>query len=849
MIDKTRDKTKKMVISSFAILITLSICMILVQALFMSYKSKETISEMGELYMSETNRQLQQKFETITNIWLQEGEGIIERTPPEKAVYGDEMKDDLALGAYVRNVSSLELYTETGEYEVMYGKHVTSENRLGIKRLLKEQGSWISGGTDEDGNKMFLLALEVAYPMAGGKSSSIMTLSFPIEILEKSLELDNEEGLAYSMIVRRDGSYVVGSKEGVEENYFERLRLHTEENNGKKPEDFVNEIQEAMENKEEYTSQIKMDGEYKHLYCVPLEGSDWYLVSAMPYEVLENTISDLGAARQFSLTGMVIFILTAQCIVFAMYYRMTQRQMENLQKLKEEAERANKAKSEFLSNMSHDIRTPMNGIIGMTAIASSNIHDAAKVQDCLKKITLSGRHLLGLINDVLDMSKIESGRLSLNMEVISLRETMESIVNIVQPQVKSKGQHFDIFIRNIETEMVCCDDVRLNQVLLNLLSNAIKFTDQGGRINVYLSQETSPKGPEYVRCLFKVKDNGIGMTEEFQKKMFETFTREDRARKIEGTGLGMSITHFIVEMMGGTIEVESRQSEGSEFRITLDLERVEEKFGDMMLPPWNILVIDNNEDQCESAVSELQQIGINADWATSGEDALRMVEQHLEREDEYQVILLDWMMPGMGGLDTARQLRRLVGEELPILIISAYDWSDIEEEAREAGAVGFISKPLFKSNLYMELSRFTDGHFEEKKEMESKEVHYENKRILLAEDNELNMEIAQEILSDVGIVMEWAENGRICTEMFANSPEGYYDAILMDIRMPVMDGYEACSIIRAMKREDSGLPIIAMTADAFSEDMQRSQQAGMDEHIAKPIDIDKLYQVLGQYIS
>ena len=849
MADKTRDKTKKMLISSFAILITLSVCMILIQALFMSYKSKETISEMGELYMSETNRQLQQKFETITNLWLQEGEGIIERTPPEKAVYGDEMKNELALGALVRNVSSLELYTEDGEYEVIYGNHVTSEHRLGIKRLLIEQGSWISGGVDEDGNKMFLLALEVAYPMAGGKSSSIMTLSFPIETLAESLELDNEEGLTYSMIIRRDGSFVVRNTVGMEDNYFDRLRVHTEEINGKKPEEFVEEIQKAMENKEEYSSQIKMDGEYKHLYCVPLEGSDWYLVSTMAYDVLENTINDLGDARQYSLTGMVIFILAAQFIVFAMYYRMTRRQMENLQKLKEEAERANKAKSEFLSNMSHDIRTPMNGIIGMTAIASANIHDTAKVQDCLKKITLSGRHLLGLINDVLDMSKIESGRLSLNMEVISLRETMESIVNIVQPQVKNKGQHFDIFIRNIETEMVCCDDVRLNQVLLNLLSNAIKFTGQGGRINVYLSQETSPKGPEYVRCLFKVKDNGIGMTEEFQKKMFDTFTREDRARKIEGTGLGMSITHFIVEMMGGTIEVESRQGEGSEFRIILDLERAEEKNGDMMLPPWNVLVIDNNQDQCESAVSELEQIGINADWATSGEDALRMIEQHLGQTNEYQVILLDWMMPGMCGLETARRIRALVGEELPILIISAYDWSDIEEEARGAGAVGFISKPLFKSNLYMELRRFTDENFEVKNERESKEVHFENKRILLAEDNELNMEIAQEILSDVGIEMEWAENGQICTEMFANSPEGYYDAILMDIRMPVMDGYEACSIIRAMKREDAGLPIIAMTADAFSEDMQRSQQAGMDEHIAKPIDIDKLYQVLGQYIS
>lgn len=849
MIDKTRDKTKKMLISSFAILITVSMCMMFIQALFMSYKSEETISEMGELYMSETNWQLQQKFEIVTNIWLQEGEGIIERTPPENAVYGEELKSELMLGAYVRNVASMELYADTGEYEVIYGKHVICENRLGINGLLEEQGSWISGGADEDGNKMFTLALEVAYPMSDGKRSTIMTLSYPIEVLEKSLELDNEEGLAYSSIIRRDGSYVICSKDAIEENYFERLQMHNEETNKKKTEDFVSEIKRAMGNKEEYTAQIKMDGEHKHLYCVPLEGSDWYLVSTMPYEVLENTIRNLGDARQYSLVGMVIFILTAQFIVFAMYYRMTQGQMESLQKLKEEAERANKAKSEFLSNMSHDIRTPMNGIIGMTAIASANIHDTAKVQDCLKKITLSGRHLLGLINDVLDMSKIERGRLSLNIEVISLRETMESIVNIVQPQVKSKGQHFDIFIKNIETEMVCCDDVRLNQVLLNLLSNAIKFTDQGGRINVYLSQEKSPKGPEYVRCLFRVKDNGIGMTEEFQKKMFETFTREDRARKIEGTGLGMSITRFIVEMMGGTIEVQSRQGEGSEFRITLDLERAEEKLGEMILPPWNILVIDNNEDQCESAVTELREIGINADWVTSGETALQMVEQQLGREGEYQVILLDWMMPGMCGLETARHLRSLVGEKFPILIISAYDWSDIEAEAREVGAVGFISKPLFKSNLYMELSRFTGGHSEIEKELGTKEVHFENKRILLAEDNELNMEIAQEILSDVGLVMEWAENGKICTEMFSDSPEGYYDAVLMDIRMPVMDGYEACSIIRAMKRKDAGIPIIAMTADAFSEDMQRSQQAGMDEHVAKPIDIDKLYQVLGRYIS
>lgn len=842
------DKTQKRLIGSFTVLIAVCLCLIVVQSVFMSYKSKETISEMGELYMAETNRQLRQKFETVTQIWRQQGKGIIERTPPETVVYGEEMKKDLALATYVSTFTSLELYTDTGEYEVVYGKHIAGKNQLGVEALLKEQGSWISGGEDEDGKKMLLLAIEANYPMRDGKTSSIMTLGFPIETLEKALALDDEEGLAHSTIIRRDGSYVMQNEDAVEDSYFEYFRLNGETVGDNTPEDFERELKKAMKEKKEYTAQIKIDGEVKHFYCISLDNSDWYLVSSIPYEVLENTITNLGEARQNSLIGMIVFIFGAQFFVFARYFQTSRRQVENLHSLMKETEKANKAKSEFLSNMSHDIRTPLNGIIGMTTIALANIHNEAKVQDCLKKITFSSRHLLGLINDVLDMSKIESGKLLLNVEVISLREVMDAIVNIVQPQIKSKGQHFDIFIRNIKSEMVCCDEVRLNQVLLNLLSNAIKFTDEGGMINVYLAQEESPKGAGYVRCNFKVKDNGIGMTEEFQKKIFETFSREDQARKIEGTGLGMSITRFIVEMMGGTIAVESRQGEGSTFEIILDLECAEEKLGDMMLPPWNILVIDNNESLCESAAAELQEIGIKADWTTSGQSALKMIEQGIEKGDEYQVVLLDWKMPGMNGLETARELRKLVGDEFPILIISAYDWSDIEEEAREVGAAGFISKPLFKSNLYMELSRFDERHIDEEKQIEVTEVSFENKRVLLAEDNELNMEIAQEILSDVGFEVEWAENGRICTEMFADSPEGYYDAVLMDIRMPVMDGYEACKMIRAMERGDADLPIIAMTADAFSEDMQRSLQSGMNEHIAKPIDIDKLYQVLSRYI-
>ena len=485
----------------------------------------------------------------------------------------------------------------------------------------------------------------------------------------------------------------------------------------------------------------------------------------------------------------------------------------------------------------------------MTAIAMANVDDSLRVQDCLKKISLSSRHLLGLINDVLDMSKIESGKLTLNTDILSLREVMEALVNIVQPQIKEKNQHFDIFIQNIRTETVCCDGVRLNQILINLLSNAVKFTPAEGRINVYLTQEDSPVGDTHVRCHFRVKDNGIGMSEEFQKRIFDTFSREDmKVQKIEGTGLGMSITKVIVDMMGGTIEVNSRQGEGSEFHVILDMEKATIEEEEMVLPPWRLLVVDNNEDLCFSAASALKEIGVQADWALSGRKALQMIEEHHRKHTEYEIVLLDWKMPDMNGLDTAREIRKIVGDDLPILIISAYDWSDIEDEARAVGAQGFISKPLFKSNLYLGLSRYMEGGFEEEKREEEIQK-FEGLRILLAEDNELNWEIAEDILTDAGFEVEWAENGQICVDMFRQSEPGYYDAVLMDIRMPVMNGYEAAKALRALERPDADLPIIAMTADAFSEDIQRCLECGMNEHVAKPIDIQKLMKLLRRYLT
>ena len=817
----------------------------------MTGKSEEAINEVGKIYMSEMSMQLQQKFDAITMSWISQVEGIIRRTPPEENQYGQKMLDELALGASVRGFEYLGLYTFDGECEDIYGGPVSFYSEEEFQSTIEEEKKIISG-YDAEGEKLLFLTIDAEYPMKGGKDSDMLVAGLPMSQLEAALVLYEERSMVYTHIVRKDGGFVVRSGEAFRDNYFDRLLETISSDSEKSPEEYVDEIQTAMEENGEYSALVISDDTHRHIYCAPLSNSDWYLVSVMPYGVLDDAIMHLSDERQKKMLTAGSIILAALLLIFIFYYRMSQQQLVELDKAEKAATSANKAKSEFLSSMSHDIRTPMNGIVGMTAIAIANIQDTARVQDCLKKISLSSRHLLGLINDVLDMSKIESGKLSLNIDILSLRDVMENIVNIIQPQIKERRQHFDIFIENIESEEVCCDGVRLNQVLVNLLSNAIKFTPEEGTINIYLYQEASPAGDSYVRCHFRVKDNGIGMSQEFQRKIFETFSREDsKVYKIEGTGLGMAITKFIVGMMGGTIEVESEQGKGSEFHVTIDLERATIQDADIVLPPWRLLVVDNNEDLCRSAASVLKGIGVQAEWVLNGREALQKIEENHRKNADYEIILLDWKMPDMNGLETTRGIRKIVGDDLPILIISAYDWSDIEEEARAAGAQGFISKPLFKSNLYLGLSRYVEGMLEddEQETNAEKELDFGGLRILLAEDNDLNWEIAEDILTDVGFEVEWAENGQICVDKFKQSELGYYDAVLMDIRMPVMNGYDAAKAIRALDRPDARLPIIAMTADAFSEDIQRCLECGMNEHVAKPIDIEKLMKLLKRYLG
>lgn len=844
------EKSNKTLVISLVCVLFLCVCVFIGIFGIMSNKSEDAISDIGNIYMSEMNKQMQQKFDAIINLRLTQLKGIERRTPSEGSVYGEELLEELAWSASIREFSFLAVYAADGSCEVIYGVPVEIEEEESFWASLKDSGDCVTNGISENGERMLLLGCEAAYPMQNGQTSFALVGGLPMSYLSEVLVLEGDEGIMYSHIIHNDGSFVVRSGEAYRDSYFDRIREEFQEYNGKTAEQYEKEMMVAIEKGEEYANIVMIDGERRHMYGSPLANTSWYLVSIMPNGVLDAAITHLGSQRSLTMLFSCSAVLFGVLVMFVLYYRISRHQMAMLEEAKNEANKASRAKSEFLSNMSHDIRTPMNGIVGMTAIAMTNMNDMQRVHDCLRKISLSSKHLLGLINDVLDMSKIESGKLSLNMDRLSLRDSMESIVNIVQPQIKAREQHFDIFIQEIECEDVYCDSVRLNQILINLLSNAVKFTPERGVINVYLQQEPSPLGEKYVRCHFKVKDNGIGMDPEFQKTIFETFTRADDSavQKIEGTGLGMAITKAIVEAMKGTIELKSAPGEGSEFHITLDLEKAYVQEEDMVLPPWKLLVVDNNEDLCRSAVLTLKEIGASAEYALSGIDAVSMIEKHHRAGDDYQIVLLDWKMPEMDGMQTAREIRKRVGEDVTILIISAYDWSDIEDEAKEAGAQGFISKPLFKSNLYLGLRRFLEGEKAIETEKET-EMQFAGKRILLAEDNDLNWEIAEELLSETGFELERAENGQLCVDMFEASTPGYYDIVLMDIRMPVMNGYDAAKSIRGLHRADAKLPIIAMTADAFSDDIQRCMESGMNAHIAKPIDVGQVLQQIKKYLG
>lgn len=519
-----------------------------------------------------------------------------------------------------------------------------------------------------------------------------------------------------------------------------------------------------------------------------------------------------------------------------------------------QANRASKAKSVFLSNMSHDIRTPMNAIVGFTSLAMKHIDNRERMEEYLKKIMTSGNHLLSLINDVLDMSRIESGKIRLDEKACSLPEILHSICNIVQADVHAKQLELHIDTLDIRNEDIYCDKLRLNQVLLNLLGNAVKYTGAGGAINMRITEKAgAPDG--FAQYEFSIKDNGVGMSDEFVEHIFEPFEREKNSTTsgIQGTGLGMAITKNIVDMMNGTIEVESELGVGSTFTVSFVFRTRKDEKEEQAIPELKncrALVVDDDFNTCDSVSYMLGQIGLRAEWTLSGKEAVLRTKQASMRKDGYLVYIIDWLLPDMNGIEVTRRVRQVMGDNVPVIVLTAYDWSEIEEEAKEAGVTAFCSKPLFMSELRKCLRTVIGAEEQVEEEKEGGAVQFKAGRILLAEDNELNQEIAVEILGGAGFTTEVAENGKIALEMLQRSDPGYYQLVLMDVQMPVMSGYEAVREIRQLENQRlADIPVIAMTANAFEEDKQEALRNGMDGHIAKPINIELLFTTLNKVLA
>ncbi len=551
--------------------------------------------------------------------------------------------------------------------------------------------------------------------------------------------------------------------------------------------------------------------------------------------------------RQIAVTGAAAIALEEKNAELA-------RSKEALSQALDTAEHASKAKTRFLNSMSHDIRTPMNAIVGFTAMAERNIDDRILVQDYLEKITVSSHHLLSLINDVLDMSRIESGKMWIEKGDVHLPDLLHEIWTIIQSNIKSQKLQLFIDTRHVLHEDIISDRLRLNQVLLNILTNAVKFTPEGGTISFTVIEvpQNDDGGTSYE---FRIKDTGIGMSEEFQEHIFEAFSREQTGvvSDIQGTGLGMAITKNIVDMLGGTITVSSKKGEGSEFVVDIPCKiskKCLKKEHPAELRGKKVLVVDENRDSCDSICDMLSDIGMIPEYEHIGDEAVERAREALDSGDRFNAYIIDLLLPNTDGINTARRIRETVGNNEPIILVSAYDWSDIETEARNAGVTAFCSKPLFISELERVLSSNFDNGSQSMSKKEETEFNFSGKRLLVVEDNKINQLIAVSILESAGFEIELAENGEIAVNMVKNSEQGYYDAVLMDIQMPVMNGYEAAKAIRGFDdKRKANIPIVAVTANAFEEDRKIALEAGMNGHLAKPYDIPEMLSLLDKLFN
>ena len=661
---------------------------------------------------------------------------------------------------------------------------------------------------------------------SGEKKQAYLLRIVPVSNLEEKWVFPKEEyGDEDFSIIDTEGSYVIRGRSFKSNSFFEFYKSYNQPGITAQNQLFS----DILSGTGSFNMQDSRGRECIVAHTPITSTKGWVLLSFAP-------VSNLNAdTENWVLIGVISFGLLLLLATDFLYMHSVNKKLRVMAR---EAAAANKAKTDFLSTMSHDIRTPMNAIIGLTTITEKNLGDREAAADNLRKISLAGNHLLTLINDILDISKVESGKLNLSPLTFSIVETMENLVNLSQPMIKEKNIIFSFRTNRIEKEYLYADQLRLNQIYINILSNAIKYTMPGGRVSVDLREEQSEKDG-CVKLIYRVEDTGIGMSPEFLEKMYQPFSRQtdSRVNSIQGTGLGLAITRQMVELMNGTIECQSEPEKGTTFTITLDLPVAEKQLEEMRIDGVDALIADDDPVLLETAADTLESLGIRTDRANSGLEALEMIRRRHEAGKDYNVVILDWKMPEPDGIETIRRIRKEINAPIPILLTSAYDWSDIEEEAKAAGANGFISKPLFRSGLYGKINELLGT---EVKAVEPTEDYSDlaGLNILIAEDNDINWEIISAMLSMFGITSERAENGRICVEKMAEAEEGRYDLIFMDIQMPEMNGLDATRQIRRLENSwAASVPIIAMTADAFSENVAECIQAGMNGHIAKPVDL------------
>ncbi|MBO6280424.1 MAG: response regulator [Bacilli bacterium] len=622
-------------------------------------------------------------------------------------------------------------------------------------------------------------------------------------------------------IIDDTGSYVISQSSFVDSNFF---NFYTSYNSVSDSE--LDALKTKVLSESGSMAMNDSKGVQRYVsYSQISNGEQWTVITSIP-------MSDINYVQIDWLTISIIAVGLG--VLFAIDLVIFLIQSKKLQEAAKLAESANKAKTDFLSTMSHDIRTPMNAIVGLTTIARKEENNPESTSDALKKIELASNHLLTLINDILDISKVESGKLTLNPLDFLIADMFENLVNISQPMIRAKNINFSFRVHNFENEWLYADKLRLSQIFTNLLSNALKYTEENGDVSVDIKEEKSEK-EGCIKLIYQVTDTGIGMSQEFLKHMYQPFSRatDSRVNSIQGTGLGLAITKRMVDLMGGDIECESELGKGTTFIVSLDILIGKKPSEEMILPPTDILIVDDDEILLQTAEQTLISLGATTSVAKNGKDALELI-----KNNHFDIIILDWKMPDMNGIEVVKRIRESKDKDIPIILISSYDWSEIEKDAHEIGINGFIFKPLFRSKIYQKIIDLTTG---EKKVIDTAEdFNFPGTNVLIVEDNDINWEIISTLLSMHGITSERAENGKVAYELISDKSNiDRYDLIFMDIQMPVMNGLEATRLIRKLDFEYAkNIPIIAMTADAFSENIAECKKAGMNGHIAKPIDLN-----------